>query len=120
MDNNINKSKHQGIALVVALIAAASMLSLGAVAATSITPAYAGGDDGVKQKAEAEADCDQKNKAEDGSLNEQTNEMGACIAAAVNVNELIIVGGGGIMGGAPFAGSNSESPPEEFSAPSTP
>jgi hypothetical protein len=98
MDNNINKSKHQGIALVVALIAAASMLSLGAVAATSITPAYADGDDGdngdngVKQKAEAEADCDQKNKVVDGSLNVQTNAQELCAAISANLNDIEIIG----------------------------
>ena len=97
MDNNINKSEHQGIALVVALIAAASMLSLGAVAATSITPAYADGDDGdngdgVKQKAEAEADCDQKNKVVDGSLNVQTNAQVLCAGISVNANDLEILG----------------------------
>jgi hypothetical protein len=92
MDNNINKSEHQGIALVVALIAAASMLSLGAVAATSITPAYAGGDDGVKQKAEAEADCEQKNKVEDGSLNVQTNAAELCAAISANLNDIEILG----------------------------
>jgi hypothetical protein len=51
------------------------LLFLGAVAATTITPAYAGGHgvdgDGVKQKAKAEADCDQKNKIFDGNLNVQ-------------------------------------------------
>jgi hypothetical protein len=106
MDN-----KNKGITLVIATIAAASLLSLGAFAA----PAYAGGDDGVKQKAEAEADCDQKNKVEDGNANPQTNTMGACVAAAVNINELIVVGGGG-----PFADSTSGASSGEFSAPSTP
>jgi hypothetical protein len=56
MDNNINKSKHQGIAVVVALIAAASMLYLGAVAATSITPAYAGEDDDAADGTEKNID----------------------------------------------------------------
>jgi hypothetical protein len=92
MDN-----KNKGITLVVALIAAASLLSLGAVAA----PAYAGGDeenydkggDGVKQKAEAVADCDQKNKVEDGSLNVQTNaQIVGCIAASINANDIEILG----------------------------
>jgi hypothetical protein len=94
MDN-----KNKGITLVVALIAAASLLSLGAVAATTITPAYAGGDeedyhdddDGVKQKAEAEADCDQKNKVEDGSLNVQTNNQELCIGASININDVEIL-----------------------------
>jgi hypothetical protein len=117
MNNNNFDNKHKGTVAVVAMIAVASLLSLGAFAATTITPAYAGGDggDGVKQKAEAEADCDQKNKVEDGNENPQTNTMGACVAAAINVNELIVVGGG-----APFAGSTSEGPPGEFSPPSTP
>ena len=46
MDNNTNNNnnKHQGL-VVVALITAASLLSLGAVTATTITPAFAGGDD---------------------------------------------------------------------------
>jgi hypothetical protein len=106
------ENKNKGITLVIAMIAAASLLSLGAVAA----PAYAGGDgDGVKQKAEAEADCDQKNKVNDGNANPQTNTMGACVAAAVNINELIVVGGGN-----PFAASTSEASTGEFSAPSTP
>jgi hypothetical protein len=83
MDN-----KNKGITLVIALIAAASLLSLGAIAA----PAYAGGDDGVKQKAEAEADCDQKNKVEDGSLNVQTNAQELCIGASININDLELLG----------------------------
>jgi hypothetical protein len=46
MDNtNISKDKHQRIALVIAMIGAASLLSLGAVASTTITPAFAGGED---------------------------------------------------------------------------
>jgi hypothetical protein len=90
MDN-----KNKGITLVIATIAAASLLSLGAVAATTITPAYAGGDggdDGVKQKAEAEADCDQKNKVYDGSLNAQTNLQELCIGASININDLELLG----------------------------
>ena len=84
MDN-----KNKGITLVIATIAAASLLSLGAVAA----PAYAGGDDGVKQKAEAEAECDQKNKVEDGSLNVQSNaQIVGCIAASININDLGLLG----------------------------
>jgi len=100
----LNNNKHKGITLVVALIAAASLLSLGAVAATTITPVYAGGDeydrdngDGVKQKAEAEADCDQKNKVKDGNLNLQTNtQIIGCIAASINVNDFEILSGGGM------------------------
>jgi hypothetical protein len=88
-----NDKKHKGI--VVALIAtAASLLSLGAFAA----PAYAGGDNddgGVKQKAEAEADCDQKNKVHDGSLNVQTNAQELCIGASINANDIEIIGGNG-------------------------
>jgi hypothetical protein len=47
MDNtNINhNNKHQRIALVIAMIGAASLLSLGAIAATTIIPAFAGGED---------------------------------------------------------------------------
>jgi hypothetical protein len=93
MDN-----KNKGITLVIATIAAASLLSLGALAATTITPAYAGGDkndhdsgDGVKQKAEAEADCDQKNKVEDGSVNSQTNNQLACAAISANLNDIEII-----------------------------
>lgn len=79
------------------MIAAASLFSLGAVAA----PAYAGGDeskydkggDGVKQKAEAVAECDQKNKVKDGSLNIQTNtQLIGCIAASINANDIEILG----------------------------
>jgi hypothetical protein len=95
MDN-----KNKGITLVIATIAAASLLSLGALAATTITPAYAGGDkndhdsgDGVKQKAEAEADCDQKNKVEDGSVNTQTNNQLACAAISANLNDIEILSG---------------------------
>ena len=88
MDN-----KNKGITLVVAMIAAASLLSLGAVAA----PAYAGGDDGVKQKAEAEADCDQKNKVEDGSLNVQDNIQGICAAISANLNDIEILSGGMVV-----------------------
>jgi hypothetical protein len=92
MDNtNISKDKHQRIALVIAMIGAASLLSLGAVASTSITPAFAGGDDGVKQKAEADNDCDQKNKNEDGDFNFQEN-IQECLAIAVNINDLLIFG----------------------------
>jgi hypothetical protein len=97
----VNNNKHKGITLVVALIAAASLFSLGAVAATTITPAYAGGDeydrdngDGVKQKAEAEADCDQKNKVNDGSLNLQDNIQGVCAAISANLNDIEILSGG--------------------------
>jgi hypothetical protein len=118
MDNtNISKDKHQRIALVIAMIGAASLLSLGAVASTTITPAFAGGDDGVKQKAEADNDCDQKNKVEDGTENDQANEQ-LCLATAININELTVVGGGGI--GGLFASSNSEATLEEFNPPSTP
>jgi hypothetical protein len=86
-----NKTKE--ITLVVAMIAAASVLSLGAVAATTITPAYAGGDgDGVKQKAEAVADCDQKNKVYDGSLNTQLNEQLLCAGISININDLELLG----------------------------
>jgi uncharacterized protein YgiM (DUF1202 family) len=109
-NNNDYDNKYKGIVGVVAMIAAASLLSLGAVAA----PAYAGGDDEVKQKAEAKADCDQKNKVDDGSTNVQTNAMGACVAAAINVNELIVVGGAGLTASA------SEDSTGEFSPPSTP
>ena len=70
------------------MITAASLLSLGAVA----VPAYAGGDDGVKQKAEAEAECDQKNKVKDGNLNLQTNtQIIGCIAASINANDIGIL-----------------------------
>jgi hypothetical protein len=100
----VNNNKQKGITLVVALIATASLFSLGAVAATTITPAYAGGDehendngDGVKQKAEAEAECDQKNKVVDGRLNVQTNtQLIGCIAASINANDFEILSGGGM------------------------
>jgi hypothetical protein len=88
MNNNNDDNKHKGIVAVVAMIAAASLLSLGAFAA----PAYAGGDDGVKQKAEAEADCDQKNKVEDGSLNVQTNAAELCIGLSLNINDFELLG----------------------------
>jgi hypothetical protein len=84
------ENKNKGITLVIATIAAASLLSLGAFAA----PAYAGGDDGVKQKAESEADCDQKNKVEDGSANVQDNFQRLCIAASINANDISILPGG--------------------------
>jgi hypothetical protein len=81
-------------AVVMALIAPASLLSVGVVAGTTITPAYAGGDsdngDEVKQKAEAEADCEQKNKVEDGSLNVQTNTEGICAAISANLRDFLI------------------------------
>jgi hypothetical protein len=45
MDNiKISKDKHQRIALVITMIGAASLLSLGAVASTTITAAFAGGE----------------------------------------------------------------------------
>jgi hypothetical protein len=98
-NNNNSNNKQQRIVVVVAMITAASLLSLGALAATTITPAYAGGDkndhdsgDGVKQKAEAEADCDQKNKVEDGSLNEQSNFQELCIGASININDFELLG----------------------------
>jgi hypothetical protein len=96
LDNtNISKDKHQRIVLVIAMIGAASLLSLGAVASTSITPAFAGGDDdGVKQKAEADNDCDQKNKNEDGDFVSQEN-LQECIAISANVNELTVASDGG-------------------------
>jgi len=100
------ENKHNGITLVVAMIAAASLLSLGAVAA----PAYADGDeenydkdgdrehdnggDGVKQKAIAEADCDQKNKVFDGAANLQTNIQELCLAVSANLNDIEILSGG--------------------------
>jgi hypothetical protein len=84
------ENKHKGITLVVAMISAASVFSVGAVAAMNI-PAYAGGD-GVKQKAEAEADCDQKNKVNDGSLNLQTNTQALCAAISANLNDIEILG----------------------------
>jgi hypothetical protein len=68
------------------------LLSLGAFAA----PAYAGGDDGVKQKAESEADCDQKNKVEDGSGNVQDNTQELCIGASININDFEILLGRGL------------------------
>jgi hypothetical protein len=52
MDNNNNSNnKQQRIVVVVTMIVAASLLSLGAVAATTITPAYADGhnDDGTEK-----------------------------------------------------------------------
>ena len=62
---------------------------------------HAGGDeydrengDGVKQKAEAEADCDQKNKVFDGSLNAQENIQGICAAISANLNDIEILSGG--------------------------
>jgi hypothetical protein len=83
------ENKNKGITLVVAMIAAASLLSIGAFAA----PAYAGGDgDGVKQKAEAVADCDQKNKVYDGSLNTQLNEQLLCAGISININDLELLG----------------------------
>jgi hypothetical protein len=98
LDNtNISKDKHQRIALVITMIGAASLLSLGAVASTTITPAFAGGDDGVKQKAEADNDCDQKNKIEDGDVNTQFNEGQNCIGISANVNELTVASDGGNM-----------------------
>jgi hypothetical protein len=97
------ENKNKGITLVIATIAAASLLSLGAFAATTITPAYAGGNengndsgDGVKQKAEAEADCDQKNKVEDGTGNEQRNTQELCIGASININDFEILLGRGL------------------------
>ena len=42
-NSNNSNNKHQGMVVVIALIAAASLLSLGAVAATIITPAFADG-----------------------------------------------------------------------------
>jgi hypothetical protein len=120
MDNNTN-NKHQGIVVVVALIAAASLLSLGAVTATTITPAFAGGDDddGAKQKAKAENNC-RVNEAEDNERAgvEQGQQGGGpttCVAAALNVNELLVINSGSTS-----AGLTSEASPVEFSAPSTP
>ena len=103
MDNN--KNKHQGIVVVVALIAAASLLSLGAVTATTITPAFAGGDDddGVKQKAKAKNNC-RVNEAEDNeradiSQDQQGGGPTDCTAISANVNdfELIVPGGGPVL-----------------------
>src|SRR5215207_6951213 len=113
MDNNNNK--YQGIVLIVALIATASLLSLGAVAATTITSAYAEGDhddddgknrhddgknrhddwngDGVKQKAKSEADCGQENEADgDGATqtNSRTGGPEVCVSVAANINVLRI------------------------------
>jgi hypothetical protein len=83
MDN-----KNKGITLVVAMIAAESLLTLGAAA----LPVYAGGDDGgVKQKAEAKAECDQKNKVEDGRLNVQDNIQGICAGISLNINDLSLI-----------------------------
>ena len=95
MDNNTN-NKHQGIVLVVALIAAASLLSLGAVAATTITPAFAGGDDdGVKQKAKAKNNC-RVNEAEDNERASVTQDQTGggptdCIAVSANVNDFELI-----------------------------
>ena|SRR5215212_6704605 len=96
MDNN-KKNKHQGIVVVVALIAAASLLSLGAVTATTITPAFAGGDDdgNVKQKAKAENNC-RNNEAEDveraGVDQEQTGGGPTdCLAISANVNDFELI-----------------------------
>jgi hypothetical protein len=95
MDNN--KNKHQGLVAVVALIAAASLLSLGAIAATTITPAFAGGDDddGVKQKAKAENNC-RTNDAEDNERAgvEQGQQGGGptdCVAVSANVNDFELI-----------------------------
>lgn len=107
----MNNNKHQRIAVTVAVVAA-SLFSLGAIAVP--TPAFAG-DDEVKQKANAEAKCKQNFEVEEGNANPNEQTMGACIAAAININELIVVGGG-----SPFAASNSEVSPGEFSGPSTP
>jgi hypothetical protein len=107
MDNNNNK--HQGIVVVIALIAAASLLSLGAVAATTITPAFAGGDDdgdSVKQKAKSKNNC-RVNEAEDNervfvTQGQQGGGPTDCIAVSANVNdfELILPGPGiGIVDG---------------------
>ena len=95
MDNNTN-NKHQGIVVVVALIAAASLLSLGAVAATTITPAFAGGDDdGVKQKAKAKNNC-RVNEAEDNERASVTQDQTGggptdCIAVSANVNDFELI-----------------------------
>jgi hypothetical protein len=92
MDNsNNNINKHQEIVVVVALIAAASLLSLGAVAATTITPAFAGGDDdgdSVKQKAKAKNNC-RVNEAEDNErafVNQGQQGGGPTTCAAVSAN----------------------------------
>jgi hypothetical protein len=101
-NNNINK--HQEIVVVVALIAAASLLSLGAVAATTITPAFAGGDDdgdSVKQKAKAKNNC-RVNEAEDNERafveqNQQGGGPTTCEAVSANVNDFqLILPGPGI------------------------
>jgi hypothetical protein len=131
-DEKMN-DKHQGIVVVVAMIVAASLLSLGAVAVPTITPAFADGkdgdkqhdgkegdkqhdgDDGVTQKAEAVSKCKQNFGNKDANANTNAQTMGACVAAAININELIVVGGS-----SPFAGSTSEASPGGFSAPSTP
>src|ERR671923_2863433 len=98
MDNN-NINKHQEIVVVVALIAAASLLSLGAVAATTITPAFAGGDDdygdSVKQKAKAKNNC-RVNEAEDNerAFVEQGQQGGGpttCAAVSANVNDFELI-----------------------------
>jgi hypothetical protein len=93
-----NDKKHKEIVIVVSLIAAASLVSVGVVAAgTTITPVFAGDNgDGVKQKAESEADCDQKNRVEDGTENVQTNEQALCIGASINANDIEILSGGGM------------------------
>ena len=86
MSNNNNK--HQGIVVAVAMIAAASLLTSGAVAA----PAFAGGDD-VKQKVEGvKAKCKQNFENVDSTLNTNVGPvMGACIALGLNVNDLTIL-----------------------------
>src|ERR671924_2434961 len=102
-DNN-NNNKRQGIVVVVALIAAASLLSLGAVAGTTITPAFAGGDDddgdSVKQKAKAKNNC-RVNEAEDNerafvNQGQQGGGPTTCVAVSANVNdaEVILFGPG--------------------------
>jgi hypothetical protein len=105
--NNSNNNKHQGIVVVVALIAGASLLSLGAVAATTITQAFAWGDDdddkngdSVKQKAKSKNNC-RNNEAEDNERagvdqNQQGGGPVDCIAVSANVNdfELILPGPG--------------------------
>ena len=101
MNNNTNKNNnHQGIALVIAIIAAASLLSLGAIAA----PAFAGGNDNgkrhdggdggdkVKQVNEnTKAKCKQNFEVEDGSLNTNVQTMGLCAAIAANINDVEIL-----------------------------
>jgi hypothetical protein len=100
-----NDNKHQEISIVIALIAAASLLSLGAVAATTITPAFAGGDDDgdeVKQKAKAKNNC-RVNEAEDNerAFVEQGQQGGGptdCIAVSANINDAeVILGGLGLL-----------------------